>query len=364
MIEKDFIEDMEKAKKATITIKDIAAEANVSLSTVSRVINNSAGVAEDKRRRVIEAIERHNYRPNLLARGLKSDSTQTIAMLISDGNNEYFGQLTKAIENVIRPHSYNLFYCNTLSEQDTEESYLQLMTERQVDGFIINTTGHNNEYIASLSQKIPTVLLHRRIPCPDFRGDFLDADFGSVSYELCQHLIRNGHRDIGLICGPSYLSSHLERLVNIQRALKMIDVEMGHNHPYYFEGPLTEEFGYQSCHALLSMPNPPTALVISHSSTTIGALRYFKEKGVHIPQDISFVSPCDVQLADILYVEPTCAQPDAWALGERCGQMMMERILSGNRMVNREAIYAPTISYGNSVLDLNTNHLERKGHCL
>ncbi len=335
--------------KKNMTIKDIAAEAGVSLSTVSRVINNSAGVTEDKRRRVEKTIKRFNYHPNLVARGLKNDTTQTIAMLISDGNNEYFGQITKAVENVIRPDRYNLFYCNTAGEQDTEENYLRLMTERQVDGFIINTTGHNNDYITQLSQRIPMILLHRRIPNPQFKGDFLDADFATVSYDLCQHLIQKGHRCIGLICGPSYLSSHRDRLFNIQRALKTIGVEMKEGSPYLFEGPLTKEFGYQSCAALLSMQPPPTALVISHSNTTIGALRYFKEQNIRIPKDLSFVSPCDVQLADILYVEPTCVLPDAWSMGERCAQMLMERIRNANDMVNREALYTPSISYGQSV---------------
>ncbi len=338
--------------KKSITIKDIAAEAGVSLATVSRVINNSTGVTEDKRRRVEKTIMKFNYHPNLVARGLKNDSTQTIAMLISDGNNEYFGQITKAVENVIRPDRYNLFYCNTAAEQDTEESYLRLMTERQVDGFIINTTGHNNDYITQLSQTVPVILLHRRIPTPQFKGDFLDADFATISYDLCRHLIQKGHRRIGLICGPSFLSSHRDRLVNIQRALKTIGVTMQEGDPYLFEGPLTKEFGYQSCAALWSMQNPPTALVISHSNTTIGALRFFKEKNIRVPEDISFVSPCDVQLADILYVEPTCALPDAWALGERCARMLMERIRNGNDMVNREALYMPAISYGQSVRDI------------
>lgn len=343
---------MDKIKRDSITIKDIAAEAGVSLSTVSRVINNTTGVAEDKRQRVLKAIEKHSYRPNLLARGLKNDSTQTIAMLISDGNNEYFGQITKAVEHIIRPDNYNLFYCNTLAEAETEKNYLRLMIERQVDGFIINATGHNNEYIAKLSQSVPIVLLHRRNPCPDFVGDFLDADFGTIAYDLSRHLIQKGHKRIGLICGPTFLSSHSDRLLNIQRALKAIDIQMGPGHPLYFEGPLTKEFGYQSCRAMLSMQNPPTALIISHSHTTIGALRCCKELGVKIPQDISFVSPCDVQLADILYVEPTYAQPDTWALGERCGRMLMERIQAGNRIVNREALYTPGISYGESVRNL------------
>lgn len=335
--------------KKGMTIRDIAAEAGVSLATVSRVINQTTAVSEEKRVRVEEAIKKYNYHPNLVARGLKKDATLTIAMLISDGNNEYFGQITKAVENVIRRYRYNLFYCNTAADRETEENYLRLMTERQVDGFIINTTGFNSDYITKLSQHTPFVLLHRRIPNAEFIGDFLDADFGNVSYDLCSHLIQRGHRRIGLICGPSYLSSHSDRLINIQNALQKIGQHMEESNPYFREGPLTQEFGYQSCDALMRLPSPPTAMIITHSNTTIGALRYFREHRIRVPEDISFVSPCDVLLSDILYVKPTCAFPDTWALGDRCGRMLMERILSKNNLPNRESLYIPTISYGDSV---------------
>ncbi len=338
--------------KKGMTIRDIAAEAGVSLATVSRVINQSAVVSDDKRIRVEETIRKYNYHPNLVARGLKKDATLTIAMLISDGNNEYFGQITKAVENVIRKKRYNLFYCNTAADQETEEGYLRLMIERQVDGFIINTTGFNNDCITKMSQQTPTVLLHRRIPNADFRGDFLDADFGNVSYDLCRHLIQRGHRRIGLICGPSYLSSHSDRLVNIQNALQKIGQHMDADNPYFREGPLSPEFGYQSCDALMHLSPRPTALIITHSNTTIGALRYFREHNIRVPEDVSFVSPCDVLLSDILYIQPTCAFPDTWALGDRCGRMLMERILSKNALPNRESLYIPTISYGNSVSNI------------
>ncbi len=350
---------MSKTKKNNVTIKDIALQANVSLSTVSRVINNSAGVSSEKKARVFETIEKYNYHPNLLARSLKNDSTQTIAMLISDGNNEHFGEITKSIESIIRPCNYNLFYCNTLSEKETETNYLRLMKERQVDGLIINSTGFNDEYIAEISQNIPTVLLHRRNTSPNFIGDFIDSDFGSVSYDLCCHLIANGHREIGIICGPSYLSSHNDRLVNIQRALNNIDVHMIKENPFYFEGPLTKEFGYKSAEKMLSSAKPPTAVVISHSHTTIGFLRYCKEHSIKVPGDISFVSPCDVQLSDILYVEPTFAQPNAWVLGERCGNMLMERIKSKNQIVNRESIFMPEIRYRESVRNISNERLDK-----
>jgi LacI family transcriptional regulator len=337
-----------------ITIKDIAKESGVSVATVSRVINNNPTVAPELRQKVLATIEENGYYPNLIARGLKKDSTQTIAIVIADGNsNEYFSEIIKSIENVIRMDNYTLFVCNSLNEKDTELNYLNLLAEKQVDGIIVNASGFNNEYIAKLSKHIPMVLLHRRINLPNFKGDFIDADFGSSCYELTMDLIEKGHRKIGLISGPLFLSSASDRFVGFKRAMKSIDVDVTTEYKYFFEDSFTIESGYAATEKLLNMEDPPTALIIMHSDTTIGALRYFRSHNISVPQDISFASPCNISIADLLYVQPNYAMPDTWSLGKRVGEMLMERIKCGNEILNREVCYVPNVIYGNSVKNIN-----------
>ncbi len=337
-----------------VTIKDIAREAGVSVATVSRVVNNNDTVALDLRQRVLHAIEKNGYYPNLVARGLKKDSTQTIAILIADSSSsEYFSHIIKSIENVICMDNYTLFVCNSLNEKDTELNYLNLLAEKQVDGIIVNVSGFNNEFIAKLSNNIPMVLLHRRISLPNFKGDFIDADFGGSCYELTMNLIENGHRKIGLISGPLFLSSAYDRYVNFKRAMKSIDVEVSSEYKYFYEGPFTTESGYAACERFLTMEDPPTALLIMHCDTTIGALRYFRSHQIRVPEDISFASPCNISLSDLLYVQPNYAMPDTWALGKRAGEMIMDRIKCNNEMINREVCYIPTVIYGNSVKNIH-----------
>lgn len=337
-----------------ITIKDIAKEAGVSVATVSRVINKNNTVAPELRQKVLAAIERNGYFPNLVARGLKKDSTQTIAILIADSSsNEYFSQIIKGIENVIREQNYTLFVCNSLNEKDTELNYLNLLAEKQVDGIIVNASGFNNEYIANLSNHIPMVLLHRRLNYPNFKGDFIDADFGGSCYELTMNLIANGHKKIGLISGPLFLSSAYDRFVSFKRAMKSIGIEVDTNYKYFYEGPFNTENGYAGVERLLNIEDPPTALVIMHCDTTIGALRYFRSHGIRVPEDISFVSPCNISLSDLMYVQPSFAMPDTWALGNRIGELIMERIKSNNEIVNREVCYIPSVIYGNSVKNIS-----------
>lgn len=337
-----------------LTIKDIARESGVSVSTVSRVINNNDTVAPELREKVLAAIEENGFIPNSIARGLKRDNTQTIAILIADrSSNEYFSEIIKSVENVIRMDNYTLIVCNSLNEKDTELNYLNLLAEKQVDGIIVNSSGFNNDFIAKLSKNIPMVLLHRRISNPNFKGDFIDADFGSSCYELTMNLIENGHRRIGLVSGPLFLSSAYDRFEGFKRAMKSIDVDITTDYKYFYEGPFTTESGYGAAERFINMEDPPTALLIMHCDTTIGALRYFHSHNISVPGDISFASPCNISLADLLYVQPNHAMPDTWSLGKRAGEMLMERIKCGNEIINREVCYMPTVIYGNSVKNIS-----------
>ena len=331
-----------------VTIKDIAREAGVSVATVSRIINNKGYVSTDLQQKVLRIIDDMGYYPNMMARGLKGESMKTIALLIADATNEYFGQITSAIEEAIRDYEYTLFVCNSLNEQATEYNYLRLLAEKQVDGIIVNASGLNNDYIVQLSHHIPVVLLHRRINDPAFKGDFIDADFGSSTYEFTMDLIAKGHRKIGLISGPLFLSSAYDRYVNFQAAMRTIGVEVTQEYRYFMEGPFTCEFGYSSTQKLLTLEDPPTALIIMHCETTIGALRYMKSHNVLVPEQISFSCPGNISHSDLFYVEPNYALPDTRAMGRRAGAMMIERIHKENKIVNREVCYMPTAIYGNS----------------
>lgn len=335
-----------------ITIKDIALETGYSIATVSRVINNKSSVSDEAKEAVNAAIKKLGYYPNMVARNLKSNSTKIIALLIADGTNEYFMDMANAIDNVIHEMGYTLFICNSFNDPDKEYRYLQMLAESKVEGIILSTCSKNHDHIAQLSERIPIVLLHRRVQNPNFRGDFIDADFGRSAYELTMELIKNGHRKIGLISGYLYLSSAYERYKNFKKALESINIKLDRNYKYFYEGPFTSEFGYEAAEKLLNCDDPPTAMMIMHCETTIGALRYCHDHNIKVPDDISFVSPCNISHSDLFYVQPYYAMPDTRALGERAGEMIIERILN-NDLPNREVSYMPTILRGNSICNIS-----------
>lgn len=332
-----------------ITIRDIARRSGVSTATVSRVLNNSPKVSPEVRNTILKVIDELDYRPSRAARELKNKSSKTIALLIADGTNEYYFQIAQAIIHAIREDGYTLFICNSFNDSEIERNYLMMLSEMNIDGLVLNSCGGNNSLITDLSKKIPTVLIHRRIDNPGFIGDFTNADFGISTYEMTMELIRCRHTRIGIICGPTQFSSANERLQQFCRAMDSIHVTVDGDYPYFLEGPHDSSFGYQAMEHFLKLPQPPTAIVAAHNETCIGALRCCRDYGISIPGALSVVAPCNVNLCDLFYVQPTYALPDTWALGFRIGQMLLERIQVKNQLPNREAIYIPRIIHGNSV---------------
>ena len=193
------------------TIKDVASLANVSIATVSRVINHSGSVNPILAKRVQQAINDLNYSPNIVARSLKTSNTATIAFLVSNISDPYFITIGRGIEDYIKGFGYNLIVCSIGHSKEKEIAYLQLLKEKKVDGLILNTVGYNDDIISELSQNTPIVLSNRRINSASFNGDFVDSDNIGGVYALTKCLLAAGHRKIGTINGPSHLSTASER---------------------------------------------------------------------------------------------------------------------------------------------------------
>ena len=159
---------------ANPTIKDVAREAGVSIATVSRVLNKKGTVKEASVQSVLQAIERLGYHPNSIARTLKNDSSKTIGLVVTDISNDFFTRMARGIEDVLNDQGYNLFVCSTDGLQQREAQCLSLLREKQVDGIILNASGKNSSLITKMSGQVPFALFSRKIPDPQFRGDFVD----------------------------------------------------------------------------------------------------------------------------------------------------------------------------------------------
>lgn len=333
-----------------VTIRDVARDAGVSTATVSRVLNSNYYVSPELSDKVMASIKKLNYYPNSIARSLKNESTHTIGLIVSDISNDFFTIIARSIEDVIKEHNYNLIVCSTDNQQEKEYVYLQLLLEKKVDGIILNTTGMNNAFISDISQQTPIVLCCRRVEDAAFKGDFVDSDNPSGSYDLTRHLIGLGHTRIGVVNGQHYVSSAKERYEGFCRAMQSIGISICQDYPYLFNGDFNRtQSGYEGASFLLEQASPPTAIIAMNNELTIGALRYCKEKEIRIPQDVSICCYGDIINVDLFYVQPSNVTMNSWSIGARIANMIVDRIEHKNQIPNREILFSPQLIIGNSV---------------
>lgn len=334
-----------------VTIKDVARIAGVSISTVSRVMNNSAHVENDLKERVLKAAADTGYTPNEIARSLKTSNTSLVAFLVSNTADPFFTFIGRGIEEVMFQNGYSLIYCSTSFSDEREAVILNTLFERRVEGIIVNTVGNNDEIIGRISQYIPIVLSNRNIAATNFVGDFMDYDNMGGVIRLTKHLTDIGHRKIAFISGPTFLSTVKERLSGFIEAMRRVGINVDENYPYLVirEKTYTYNDGYEATRELMKREDKPTALVASNTEMALGALQYCKEAGISIPDDLSVVCFGEISHHKLMYVDLTHVSTDLMGLGNRIGEMLIQRIATkGTPQVNRELRFDTPLVIGNS----------------
>jgi len=332
----------------SVTLRDVAVKAGVSVATVSRVINHDDRVNPKMRKAVLKAKDELGYYQNVIARSLKMNSTFTIGFVASDISNTYLMQVAKEIENLINARQYSLVVCSTEDNKEQELRHLQLLHGRNIDGLVLNGTGMNEQFILEMNKRTPTILLHRRLKSPEFVGDLIDTDNEQGAYLLTKHLTDLGHKRIFAIRGPTIHSIAMERFAGYKRAMKEIGVEINDKYPYMFEGDFFAKSGYDAVEYMCSLPLLPTAIISFNSTMTVGALKCLKSRNINIPEDISVVSTNYIENLELMTVRPTVIDYDPIVLGKQAGQALLER-LEDNSIKSREFLFNAKIMHGNAV---------------
>ena len=328
------------------TIRDVAKEAGVSTATVSRVVNKNYYVSPEIEQKVRDAIEVIGYYPDSIARSLKSKATQTIGFIVSDISNIHFMFMARAIEEVVSKKKYNIIACSTEDDKNQELAYLETLISKKIDGLIINTTGKNTSFVSALSQHLPIVAVNRRIRDSDYRGDFVDTHNEKGAYDLTRHIIEVGHRRISVINGPQELSTGEERFRGFKKALAEFRIDLPEE--YVIEGDFRDRAGFEGARKLMSLSNPPTAIVAMNNIMLLGALKYLRLNGVRVPEDISIAAYGNIENIEVMYIQPTHVTQDPRMIGTRAGELILERIARSG-LQSREVIFEPSLVKGNSV---------------
>ncbi len=320
------------------TIKEVAQRAKVSTATVSHVINDSEHVSSQLRKRVLSAIQRLDYKPNLVARSLKMRRTSMLGMVVTDITDPFFAQMIRGAEDAARQHGYLLTIFNTDDEFQREEEVFSLLRSRRVDGILLvlaPTKRTRTHLKKTIEAKIPVVCL-ARIPS-GFSVDSVSIRNREGARTGVRHLIDTGHRRIGFIGGPAGVTAAEERYQGYLDAMKERRVAVLPE--LIREGDFRSASGYELGKELLTAPNPPTALFVANGMMTVGLLRAMDELGLSCPDDVVLAAFGDRGVADYLYPHVTVVAQPSYVVGRRGAELAIQRIrgeLNGGKRIHVE----------------------------
>ncbi len=306
------------------TILDVAKIAGVSTATVSRVINSPDTVREETRGKVTRAMKTCNYKYNALARGFATKQSNTIGLIIPTINNPVFAESTRGVQDCANQKKIQVILGNTYYRYEQEESLVETLREKQVDGLIITTTNPRGSILnILLDEEFPFVLLYSTVKKGPLSAVGIDNFKGG--YQATEHLIKLGHVRIGMVAGIFSKSDRsFHRWHGYKQCLKNYDIPYDKNLLEQTEYSLTG--GRDSAKKLLARPNPVTAVFCSNDYLALGAMKGARELGLNLPEDLSIVGFDDIQIAS--YVIPgltTISQP-AYKMGKLGAELLFKRI--------------------------------------
>jgi len=325
-------------KKKKVTIKDIAKETSLSIATVSRVINKVGGQHySEKSKKIIEdAIKRLNYKPDMLARGLKKRTTKTIGFIVPELDS-FYSEIFLGAQDVALKCRYSTFLCDTNYNKELEKMHLENLLNRRVDGVII-TTGllDNNLVYTFLEEGIPVVLIENFVDDPKIPAVVLDNyKYAKIAVK---HLIDNGYRKIGYISAPvEEMYSLKERYNGYKAALKENGVKLDKS-LIYFSKTLRGEWdllpNYMLIENIMSKTNHPDALFIISDTVAMVALQVIKKMGYIIPDDVGVVGFDDRRLCKYLDTPLTSVCQPKYEMGSK-GMKLLLKIIEGEEIEER-----------------------------
>lgn len=322
-----------------VKLADIAKHLNISVSTVSRVLNGKDRVSDETRKKVLNAIKEFNYQPNEIARSLRNRSSMTIGVIVPDISNEFFALLIKGAEAVAKNNGYLVILCNSDYDEVMEKEYLNMLAQKQVDGIIVATVCKDGKYFERiLDSGIPAVFVDN-LPQVKRNYNFVTIDNEKASYDLTKHLIGLGYKDIAIITGKLQETSAIERLNGWKKAMN--DNGLKVNNDFIGIGDFKIESGYRIMKKMLELNKKPQALLAANNNIAYGAIRAIREKGLRVPEDLYVVCFDATDNTGLMSIKlPSMIQP-AEKIGEIALEIIMKRIDNKELVIYDHVILEP-----------------------
>jgi LacI family transcriptional regulator len=303
------------------TIKDVAALAELSIATVSRILNGKPNVKPSTRQKVIQIMKELNYFPNQIAKSMKTKRTNLIGLVVADITNPFYSDTAKLIERRAREHDYTVIVCNTDNRTSVQNAIIHTLKQKHVDGFIFGSVSMRDRAVIELIQEgYPCIMYHRHLQ--GYMGHFIGCDNNEGIRMAMGHLYELGHRRIGFISGPRIFSTGMERLSVYLTVSKELNLMV----PSYFikEGGYERSKTKRCLEELLALPDPPTAIIVANDLMALQVLDGILSAGFKVPDDFSVVGFDNISMASHQSIQLTTIDAQA----ERCARLAIDNLLN------------------------------------
>ncbi|AHI68132.1 LacI family DNA-binding transcriptional regulator [Burkholderia thailandensis] len=303
-----------------LRIKDVAEAAGVSVATVSRVLSNSGPVRDTVRRRVLEVIERLDYRPNAAARRLRSGDTATIGLIVSDVRNPFFTEVSRAVEDAAYAQGMRVILCNTDESPEKEAMYLRLMESERVTGVIYSPTYDAARRFDARAHAFPVVMIDRAGPAG--AADAVTLDNRDAATRLVEHLVERGYRRVAGLFGNASTTGrerHAAFVDALRRHALPADAEFVDPHP---------QAAHARVHAWLAgdAAARPDAIVASNGLLLLGAYRALREHGARVPDDVALAGFDNDAWTELVTPGVTVIAQPVYEIGKNAMQLLTQRL--------------------------------------
>lgn len=321
------------------TIYEVSKLAGVSLATVSRVMNKNARVSEKTKQKVLAAMEELGYRPNSIAQSLASSRANSIGILVSELHGPFFGQMMAGIESELRAAGKHVIITTGHSEEDKEKDGIEFLISRNCDAIIAHVEAVTDEYLIQLNKgKTPIFLMSRYVE--ELKEQCISLDNEQGGYLATKAIIEHGHKNIAYIAGPQFKADASSRLRGHRRALEEHDIVF--NEDLFYIGDFKETGGSDGLKHFIDCKFAFSALICANDEMASGAMKYAREHGYHLPEDLSVMGFDNVIFANYLYPTLTTIDNPVARMGKMAAKLVLKNIYQ-QKNLDIHLVFKPSI---------------------
>lgn len=312
------------------SIKDVAREAGVSIATVSRVLNDVDVVNEETKKKVLAAIKKLGYRPNIVARSLKTQKTRTIGIIIPDISNQFYPEIVRGAEDVANIYDYNIMLCNTDLDIEKEMEYLKVLKEKMSDGVLYMSNSLEGDMLKLIKQlQIPMVLVETANDKEDIPSVTIDNE--KAAYDGVTYLINKGNKKIGYIgASEDMANASAVRYKGYKRALQENNLPIDKERTYFSN--LKAKDGYEGINIILDKTEIDS-IFCSSDEIAMGAINALRDRGIKVPENVDVMGFDNIYSASIFYPKLTTVAQPIYDMGS-VGMRMLIKLINNQKMDN------------------------------